>query len=223
MSTTRNISPTHIDMGTTSRYKSSPTHARRSCWSWNIDAITASWRRTVGRGKQCRRSPPQRPGRCEVIEAFCVLPGKARKEKVAVRRCLLDRRLLSKRLENTPDQCLVKTRWAWGKCLESRKYVNESTWVKISGRVGVKLKHARSRQALHPFSYVFKMGKELFISYGREPEVTEFVQKLKSDLEKNGFRVWLDSTDISAGCDWHAAIGTGLHNCKALLAIITPK
>ena len=34
--------------------------------------------------------------------------------------------------------------------------------------------------------------KEIFISYGREPEVIAFVAKLKRDLEGNGFSVWLD-------------------------------
>ena len=34
--------------------------------------------------------------------------------------------------------------------------------------------------------------KELFISYGREEKVTQFVCRLKSDLEQNGFTVWLD-------------------------------
>ena len=34
--------------------------------------------------------------------------------------------------------------------------------------------------------------KELFISYGREPEVLAFVCRLKGDLERNGFTVWLD-------------------------------
>ena len=34
--------------------------------------------------------------------------------------------------------------------------------------------------------------KELFISYGREPHVRSFVCRLKSDLEQNGFTVWLD-------------------------------
>ena len=34
--------------------------------------------------------------------------------------------------------------------------------------------------------------QELFISYGREPELLEFVARLKLDLESNGFSVWLD-------------------------------
>ena len=63
--------------------------------------------------------------------------------------------------------------------------------------------------------------KEVFLSYGREEQdIQRFVLKLKHDLEKNGFSVWLDMEDIPAGSDWHAAIGTGLHNCSALLALI---
>ena len=65
--------------------------------------------------------------------------------------------------------------------------------------------------------------KEIFISYGREPEVIEFVKKLKNDLEQSKFTAWLDLDDIPAGSDWHGAIGTGLHNCRALVAVITNK
>lgn len=74
-------------------------------------------------------------------------------------------------------------------------------------------------------SYLAKMSaaKELFLSYGREAEVVEFVKKLKRDLEADGFGVWLDQNDIPAGCDWHAAIGSGLDQCRALLAVVTPK
>lgn len=49
--------------------------------------------------------------------------------------------------------------------------------------------------------------KEVFLSYGREPEVISFVTQLKHDLESRGFSVWLDTEDIPAGCDWHGAIG----------------
>ncbi len=65
--------------------------------------------------------------------------------------------------------------------------------------------------------------KELFVSYGREPDVIQFVHRLKGDLENHGFSVWLDTHDIPAGSDWHGAIGTGLSRCKAILAIITSK
>ena len=65
--------------------------------------------------------------------------------------------------------------------------------------------------------------KELFVSYGREPEVIQFVHRLKGDLENNGFSVWLDTDDIPAGSDWHGAIGSGLNRCKGILPIITKK
>ena len=65
--------------------------------------------------------------------------------------------------------------------------------------------------------------KELFISYGREPEVIQFVMRLKGDLEDHGFSVWMDVHDISAGSDWHGAIGTGLTQCRAIVPIITSK
>ena len=65
--------------------------------------------------------------------------------------------------------------------------------------------------------------KELFISYGREPEVVPFVQKLKVDLTALGFSVWLDINDIHSGDDWYGAIGTGLDNCRAVLTVITKK
>ena len=65
--------------------------------------------------------------------------------------------------------------------------------------------------------------KELFLSYGREVELIQFVHKLKQDLESNGFSVWLDTADIPAGSDWHDAIGTGLSHCKAIIPIITKK
>ena len=51
-------------------------------------------------------------------------------------------------------------------------------------------------------------AKEVFLSYGREPEVTAFVKQLKTDLEARGITVWLDTDDIPAGSDWHGAIGT---------------
>ena len=41
-------------------------------------------------------------------------------------------------------------------------------------------------------------NKQLFLSYGHEPEVNSFVWQLKQDLERRGFTVWLD-VDIAAG------------------------
>ena len=63
----------------------------------------------------------------------------------------------------------------------------------------------------------------IFISYGREVDVTYFVKQLKRDLEANDFSVWLDLESIPSGSDWHGAIGTGLQECTAIIPIITKK
>lgn len=72
-------------------------------------------------------------------------------------------------------------------------------------------------------SHKMAVSKEVFLSYGREPEIVPFVQKLKLDLEATGISVWLDTDDIKAGSDWHGAIGTGLDECCALLCILSRK
>ncbi len=64
---------------------------------------------------------------------------------------------------------------------------------------------------------------DIFISYGREQSTTPLACQLKSDLERVGFKVWMDVTDISSGSDWHSAIGVGLRKCRALIAIVTHK
>ena len=64
---------------------------------------------------------------------------------------------------------------------------------------------------------------EIFLSYGREPDTVQFVKRLKRSLEEATISVWLDTEDIRAGQDWHAAIGMGLHHCKGLVCVITHK
>ena len=64
---------------------------------------------------------------------------------------------------------------------------------------------------------------DIFISYGREQNTTPLACQLKNDLERVGFKVWMDLTDISSGSDWHSAIGVGLRKCRALIVIITHK
>lgn len=63
----------------------------------------------------------------------------------------------------------------------------------------------------------------IFISYGREEDVTKFVLQLKHDLETSGYPVWLDLESIPAGSDWHGAIGTALQECSAIIPIVTQK
>ena len=65
--------------------------------------------------------------------------------------------------------------------------------------------------------------KTIFISYGREPEVSSFVKRLKDDLELSGLVVWLDSDDIPAGSEWPKEIGIALDRCTILIAVVTAK
>ena len=51
------------------------------------------------------------------------------------------------------------------------------------------------------------VDKEIFLSYEHEKKILPFVTRLKNDLEKRGFHVWLDLNDLSAGSDWHGVIG----------------
>ena len=78
--------------------------------------------------------------------------------------------------------------------------------------------HSRSVTAVNE-----EEGKSVFISYGREVDVSYFVRQLKRDLEANGFSVWLDQESIPSGSDWHGAIGTGLNDCTAFIPVITQK
>ena len=66
-------------------------------------------------------------------------------------------------------------------------------------------------------------SKEVFLSYGHEPEVDKFVTRLKSDLEEEGISVWRDKDDIKAGSNWPNMIGVGVYDCRALLCILTNK
>ena len=60
----------------------------------------------------------------------------------------------------------------------------------------------------------------VFISYGREPEVVQFVTKLKHELEENRFSVF---AEVPPGSSWYGDAGTAIRNCRALIAIITKK
>ena len=67
--------------------------------------------------------------------------------------------------------------------------------------------------------HYLKMG-DIFLSYGREPEVLQFVTKLKHDLEENLFTVL---ADIPPGSQWYGDAGTVLRNCRSVVAVMTNK
>ena len=64
---------------------------------------------------------------------------------------------------------------------------------------------------------------DVFISYGREPTVKDFVHKLKKDLEDEQLSVWLDVDGVRAGAKFPQTIEIALHKCKALIAVLTKK
>lgn len=66
-------------------------------------------------------------------------------------------------------------------------------------------------------------SKDIFLSYGRDEGVKEFVVKLKRGLEAAGFHVWLDTCDIPSGSEWPQVIGLALLECKALIAVVRKK
>ena len=63
----------------------------------------------------------------------------------------------------------------------------------------------------------------IFISYGREPGVSDFVQQMKRDMESNGFTVWLDTNDIPWGTNWRGEISKGVSECQAFVPVLTEK
>lgn len=63
----------------------------------------------------------------------------------------------------------------------------------------------------------------IFLSYGRETNVSRFVKDLKVKLLQHGVEVWLDVDSIKPGDNWRAAIGRGLDECSALVCVLTQK
>ena len=84
-------------------------------------------------------------------------------------------------------------------------------------------KMAASRQFLAPRSPIVNKTKDVFVSYGREEGVREFVKQLKADLEANEVSVWLDADDIPTGSEFHVEIGVALKSCRALIPVLTKK
>ena len=57
----------------------------------------------------------------------------------------------------------------------------------------------------------------VFISYSQKDKV--FVERLKSDLEIAGIRVWMDVEQIAAGSNWQKEIEHGLEQASVLLFV----
>ena len=62
--------------------------------------------------------------------------------------------------------------------------------------------------------------QRIFISYSRKD--IDFVRKLAGDLEKAGYDVWWDITDLQGGDDWVRGIPDAIKSSQFVLVVLTP-
>ena len=60
---------------------------------------------------------------------------------------------------------------------------------------------------------------KIFISYGRD--CSDFVKKVKSDLNSRGHDVWLDTAVLKSGSDWRNEIADGIIQSQAVLVFLS--
>jgi hypothetical protein len=60
----------------------------------------------------------------------------------------------------------------------------------------------------------------LFFSYSRSD--SDFVMRVRQDLERVGHQVWLDQDDIPGGAAWRRSIGEGIAGADVVLVVVTP-
>ncbi len=61
---------------------------------------------------------------------------------------------------------------------------------------------------------------KIFISYSRKD--IDFVRKLAGDLEKAGYDVWWDLTDLRGGDDWPRAIPAAIESSQRVIIVLSP-
>jgi len=66
-------------------------------------------------------------------------------------------------------------------------------------------------------------GKDIFLSYGREPHITPWVRGIREDLEANGWTVWMDEVGIGSGTNWFLKIGSAVIESHAMVCVMTEK
>ena len=69
-------------------------------------------------------------------------------------------------------------------------------------------------------SYRWESMDKIFISYSRKD--IDFARKLAGDLEKAGYDVWWDITDLRGGDDWVRSIPANIGNSKHMIVVLTP-
>lgn len=63
-------------------------------------------------------------------------------------------------------------------------------------------------------------GLKIFFSYGHDRN-RFLVERIKSDFEKRGHHVWIDSSEIKAGDNWRDDIANGLMNSSSVIAFLS--
>ena len=64
-----------------------------------------------------------------------------------------------------------------------------------------------------------KTKERIFISYGHD--CTSIVNRIKRDIENQGYDVWLDNYEIKSGDYWRSCITDGIINSQAVLAFLS--
>ncbi|HEX9332793.1 MAG TPA: toll/interleukin-1 receptor domain-containing protein, partial [Anaerolineales bacterium] len=62
--------------------------------------------------------------------------------------------------------------------------------------------------------------QRIFISYSRKD--IGFVRKLAGDLEKAGYDVWWDFTDLRGGDDWPRVIPAAIESSQYIIVVLSP-
>jgi hypothetical protein len=62
--------------------------------------------------------------------------------------------------------------------------------------------------------------QKIFISYSRKD--IDFVRKLAGDLEKAGYDVWWDITDLRGGDDWVSTLPAAIKSSQFFIIVLTP-
>ena len=61
---------------------------------------------------------------------------------------------------------------------------------------------------------------QIFISYSRKD--INFVRQLAGDLEKAGYEVWWDLTDLRGGDDWPRVIPAAIESSQYVIVVLSP-
>src|SRR5215510_6122322 len=62
--------------------------------------------------------------------------------------------------------------------------------------------------------------QQIFISYSRKD--MDFARKLAGDLEKAGYDVWWDISDLRGGDDWVQTIPTAIAESQFMIVVLSP-